>query len=313
MKVERRNVDGILLLDKPAGLSSNAALQQARRLFRAEKAGHTGTLDPLAQGLLPICFGEATKFAHALLDAAKTYVATIRFGATTTTGDAEGEVLEQRPVAVTRQGLEAVLQRFIGRIAQLPPRYAALKYQGRAYYHYARAGIEIPRQPREVDVTELVLEAWHSPEARVRVRCGKGTYVRVLAEDIGLALGCGAHLAGLRRVASGAFGVADAQTLDALAAATEFERDSWLLPVDALVTSLPRLDLGEEEAVRLQQGQALARSELPDGDYRAYAGGSFIGIAARAGGTLCAKRLLATAAGVSAVVAAGVDTAAVVA
>src|SRR5437588_10818427 len=197
----RRRVDGVLLLDKPVGLSSNAALQQAKRRFRAEKAGHTGTLDPLASGLLPVCFGEATKFAHMLLDADKTYVALVRLGTTTTTGDAEGEVLQTRNVTVSRQDVEAVLPRFIGRIMQIPPRYAALKYQGRNYYEYAREGIEIPRAPREVVVHELSLDTWTAPDARVRVRCGKGTYVRALAEDVGQALGCGAHLASLRRVA----------------------------------------------------------------------------------------------------------------
>ena len=154
----RRRVDGVLLLDKPVGLSSNAALQQAKRRFRAEKAGHTGTLDPLASGLLPICFGEATKFAHMLLDADKTYAATVRLGTTTTTGDAEGEVLQTRDVAVTRQDIEAVLPRFIGRITQIPPRYAALKFQGRNYYEYAREGIEIPRPGREVVVRSMTLD-----------------------------------------------------------------------------------------------------------------------------------------------------------
>ncbi len=193
----RRRVDGVLLLDKDVGLSSNAALQQVKRLFRAEKAGHTGTLDPLASGLLPICFGEATKFAHMLLEADKTYVATVRLGVTTTTGDAEGEVLKRQDVSVTRDEVEAVLPRFVGRIAQIPPRHAALKYQGRNYYEYAREGVEIPRAAREVTIESLTLQAWTHPDFDLMIRCGKGTYVRVLAEDIGVG-------ARLRRASGGA-------------------------------------------------------------------------------------------------------------
>src|SRR3984893_14995123 len=203
----RRRVDGVLLLDKPVGLSSNAGLQQAKTRCRAEKAGHTGTLDPLASGLLPICFGEATKFAHMLLDADKTYAAIVRLGTTTTTGDAEGEVLQTRNVTVTRQDVEAVLPRFIGRITQIPPRYAALKYQGRNYYEYAREGVEIPRRAREVVIHSMTPEAYALPDLSLTICCGKGTYVRVLAEDIGLALGCGAHLAALRRLETGGVGL----------------------------------------------------------------------------------------------------------
>ncbi len=192
----RRRVDGVLLLDKPTGLSSNAALQRARRLYRAEKAGHTGTLDPLASGLLPLCFGEATKFAQSLLDARKEYVATVRFGIATSTGDAEGEMIAEQPVSFTRAELEAALPRFTGRILQVPPRHAALKLGGRAYYDYARAGVEIPRVAREVDIGALELVDWSPPQATLRVECGKGTYIRVLAEDLGVALGSCAHLAG---------------------------------------------------------------------------------------------------------------------
>src|SRR6202163_4727120 len=213
----RRRIDGVLLLDKPVGLSSNAALQQAKLRFSAKKAGHTGTLDPLASSLLPICFGEATKFAHMLLDADKTYVAIVRLGTTTTTGDAEGELLQTRNVTVARQDVEAVLLRFIGRITQVPPRYAALKYQGRNYYEYAREGIEIPRPGREVDVRSMTLDAWTPPDLGLTIRCGKGTYVRVLAEDIGLALGCGAHLAALRRIETGGVGLSASCTLETLA------------------------------------------------------------------------------------------------
>src|ERR1700676_2762069 len=246
----RRRVDGVLLLDKPVGLSSNSALQQVKRRFRAEKAGHTGTLDPLASGLLPICFGEATKFAHMLLDADKTYLATVRLGTTTTTRDTEGDVLETRNVSACARDVEAVLPRFIGHLTQIPPRYAALKYQGRNYYEYAREGIEIPRPGREVDVRSMTLDAWTPPDLGLTIRCGKGTYVRVLAEDIGLALGCGAHLAGLRRIETGGVWFSANSHLETLAAIRDEECDAHLLPPDVLVAPLPRIDLDAIEALR---------------------------------------------------------------
>ena len=225
----RRRVDGVLLLDKPSGISSNAALQRAKRLYRAEKAGHTGTLDPLASGLLPLCFGEATKFAQAMLDARKEYVATVRFGIATSTGDAEGETVAEQPADFTRDDLEAALPRFIGRIMQVPPRHAALKHEGRAYYAYARAGVEIPRAPREVDVGAIEIVGWAPPAATLRIECGKGTYVRTLAEDLGGALGTCAHLAALRRTAAGAFSLAEAVTLGFLETLDEQARDALLL------------------------------------------------------------------------------------
>jgi tRNA pseudouridine55 synthase len=274
-----RRVDGVLLVDKPLGLSSNAVLQQAKRLYRAERAGHTGTLDPLATGLLPLCFGQATKFAHMLLDADKTYAATIRFGETTATGDAEGSVLERHRVEFTEHELVTTLRRFVGRIEQIPPRYAALKYRGRNYYEYAREGVDIPRPAREVVVHALALDAWNAPDARVTLRCAKGTYVRALAEDLGRDLGCGAHLIELRRVCSGGFDIAGAIALDALASMTEADRDMQLLPVDALVAALPRLDLSHAEIARFVQGQAIDRRGVEDGMYRAYAAGVFAGIA----------------------------------
>ena len=292
----RRRVDGVLLLDKPVGLSSNAALQQAKRQFRAEKAGHTGTLDPLASGLLPICFGEATKFAHMLLDADKTYVALVRLGTTTATGDAEGEVLQTRNVTVTRQDVEAVLPRFIGRITQIPPRYAALKYQGRNYYEYAREGIEIPRPGREVVIYSMTLDACTPPDLSLTIRCGKGTYVRVLAEDIGLALGCGAHLAALRRLETGGLRLSGSCTLETLAGLSDDECDARLLPPDTLVAALPRIDLEPVEALRFAQGQAVARTGLPDATYRVYTAEGFAGIAVAIEGTVRPRRLTAGAA-----------------
>jgi tRNA pseudouridine55 synthase len=274
-------------------LSSNAALQRAKRLFRAYKAGHTGTLDPLATGLLPICFGDATKFAQALLDADKTYAAMLRLGATTTTGDVEGEVVATRPVTASRQEVEALLKKFVGRIAQVPPRHSALKRDGRKYYEYARAGVEIARHAREVEIRELELLSWQSPDLELRVRCGKGTYIRVLAEDIGAALGCGAHLTGLSRTGSGGFALADAVTLDDLQQRSEADRDAALLPVDALVAGLARLDLGDNDAIRLVQGQAVVRGGLVDGIVRVYTAGGFAGVASVAGGIVRARRLIA--------------------
>jgi len=288
----RRRVDGVLLLDKPVGLSSNAVLQRTKRIYRAEKAGHTGTLDPLASGLLPVCFGEATKFAQALLDADKAYVATLRFGVTTTTGDADGAILATRPVEISQQDIDAVLSTFIGRIAQVPPRHAALKHEGRKYYEYARRGIEIPRAARAVVIRELTPQSWRSPDLQLFVRCSKGTYVRTLAEDIGAALGCGAHLAALRRVATGGFGLADSITLEALETLSETERDAALRPADSLVAELPRLDLEGDEAVRFFQGRSLERPALADALLRVYAVGGFAGLGVVANGSLRPRRLV---------------------
>lgn len=291
-----RRIDGVLLLDKPQGLSSNAALQRAKRLYLAAKAGHTGTLDPLATGLLPICFGDATKFAQALLDAHKTYVAILRLGVTTTTGDAEGEQLATHPVSLSRHEVESVLPRFVGRIQQVPPRHAALKRDGRKYYEYARQGVEIVRHPRAVEIGEIALLDCRLPEVELRVHCGKGTYIRALAEDIGAALGCGAHLTALSRTASGEFALAEALTLDELERRSMAERDAALLPVDALVTKLTRLDLEPSDAIRLAQGRAVTQAGVGDGMVRVYAGGIFAGVATIAGGVLRARRLVAQAA-----------------
>src|SRR3989339_1301079 len=236
-------LDGVLLFDKPLELSSNVALQKVRRLFQAEKAGHTGTLDPLATGLLPICFGEATKFSFALLDADKTYRATLRLGQTTTTGDAEGEIVTEHPVAIGQSDIDAVLARFRGNIQQLPPMHSALKHQGKPLYEYIRKGQTIERELRNVVIHELVLERFDANELDISVRCSKGTYVRTLAEDIGLALGCGGHLTGLRRTTIARFSLDNAYSLPQLEAMTSAERDACMLPLDCMLLDLPRLDL----------------------------------------------------------------------
>jgi tRNA pseudouridine55 synthase len=292
-RTPRRRVDGVLLLDKPTGVTSNAALQIAKRLYRAEKAGHTGTLDPLASGLLPLCFGEATKFAQRLLDAPKAYEATIRFGVTTTTGDAEGEALQSRAVDMTRQELDEVLRRFTGEQEQLPPMHSALKFEGRAYYEHARAGREIPRSPRRIRVDALELIEWSSPDAVVAIRCSKGTYVRVLAEDIGEALGCGAHLAALRRTATGGFSIADAVTVDALEAMRPAARDAALLPASSLVAGMPQLAIGVDEARRFRQGQGVRATGAATGECAVFAGGDFLGVADVADGFAHPRRVMA--------------------
>ena len=245
----------MLLLDKPLGLTSNAALQRVRRLYRAERAGHSGTLDPLASGLLPVLFGEATKFGAEMLAADKRYRATIALGARTSTGDAEGEVIERHPVEVERGGIEAVLHRFVGRIEQTPPMYSALKLAGRPLYAYARAGETVEREPRTVTIHELRLEAFAGACLEVDVRCSKGTYIRTLAEDIGAALGCGAHLGALRRTEVGPFRLAEAHALADLECAPEAARSGLLLPVDCLLAHLPAVALEPDAAECFTHGQ----------------------------------------------------------
>lgn len=280
-RVEWRRVDGVLLLDKQRGLTSNAALQRARRLFRAERAGHSGTLDPLATGLLPVLFGDATKFGGELLDADKRYRASIVLGVRTSTGDAEGEVVERHPVTpLDRITLDAVLPRFVGRIVQTPPMYSALKRAGRPLYAYARAGQTVERTARTVMVHALTLEAFSADRLEIDVRCSKGTYVRTLAEDIGAALGCGAHLARLERTAVGPFRLADAHTLAALDAATEAERLEHLLAVDVLLSELPMVTLEHAAAARFAHGQPVAApAATPAGRLRAYdPSGTLLGV-----------------------------------
>ncbi len=275
-----RPLDGVLLFDKSLGLSSNIALQKVRRLFQAEKAGHTGTLDPLATGLLPVCFGEATKFTSSLLEADKTYCALIRLGQTTTTGDAEGEITSISAVELNQAQICAVLRNFIGEIQQMPPMHSAIKHQGKPLYEYIRKGETVIRANRSVIIYELVLERFAGHEMEITVRCSKGTYVRTLAEDIGLALGCGAHLKGLRRTAIGRFGLEGAHNLAQMESVTMLEREAYILPLDSLLQDLPVLDLDEGQVTRIAQGQRLAiEAALLDGKVRLYGAGCFIGVA----------------------------------
>lgn len=269
---QRRDLDGVLLLDKPPGITSNAALRTAQRLYGAAKAGHTGTLDPLATGLLPVCFGEASKFSHVLLDAEKAYLARVRLGVTTTTGDLEGEVTARSPVSVTRDDVRAVLPRFVGEIMQIPPMYSAIKMNGQPLYKLARAGVELPRVPRKVMVKELALLEIAGGDLELMVTCSKGTYIRVLAEDIGRELGCGACVSALRRTAVGRFTLKDgAVTLAQLETLTPQQLDESLLPPDALVAALPRFDLDADQAHRITRGQTLEHMRaLPPGLTRIY-------------------------------------------
>ncbi len=299
-RVQRRPVHGVLLLDKPLGLSSNQALQTAKWLLRAEKAGHTGTLDPLASGVLPLCFGAATKFSQGHLDADKTYEATIRLGVTTTTGDAEGQVLAERPVPpITPEQLEAVRQRFLGRITQLPPMHSALKKDGKALYEYARQGVEVERTPREIEIYELnmalALDGQAPAAIDIVVKCSKGTYIRTLGEDIGAALGCGGHLTALRRTATGGFDIAQCVTLQALEALPEDERLALLQPVECLVAGHVAVTLGEDDAGRFLSGMR-RRGDWPDAPAVAVFGTrptAFLGTAHVKAGELIPGRLLA--------------------
>ena len=288
-----RQLDGVLLFDKPLEISSNDALQKIRRLFQAKKAGHTGTLDPLATGLLPICFGEATKFSNALLDADKTYRALLRLGQTTTTGDAEGEITAEHPVEVQQSDVDAVLAKFRGEIQQLPPMHSALKHQGKPLYEYIRKGETVERELRNVVIHELVLNSFSGNEMDITVRCSKGTYIRTLAEDIGAALGCGAHLIGLRRTAIAHFDLRDSHSWPQLEAMNVAERDACVLPLDSLLPDMPRLQLDAAQIKRLAQGQRLGLDTgLPDGMVSLHGPQGFIGTGLLLGRRLAPQRLL---------------------
>ncbi len=301
VRTPRRPLHGVLLLDKPLGWSSNDALQKVKGMLRAEKAGHTGTLDPLATGLLPLCFGAATKFSQASLDADKRYTATLKLGERTTTGDREGEVTQTRPVAVDRAAIEAACARFTGAIDQLPPMHSALKHEGRKLYDLARAGVEVERTPRRVVIHAVDILRWQADELVIDVRCSKGTYIRTLAEDIGEVLGCGAHLAALRRTGSGALDGADAITIDALQALEPAAREALLRPPQVLLGNTPEVRLPADEAGRfltgLRRRVALADAPAvkvfgPGRPDRQDPHGAFLGTAHITAGELIPDRLL---------------------
>lgn len=297
-RVQRRPVHGVLLLDKPLGFSSNQALQKAKWLLRAEKAGHTGTLDPLATGVLPLCFGAATKFSQLHLDADKTYVATAQLGARTRTGDAEGERFAERPVSVSAADLARVAAQFTGPIRQVPPMHSALKKDGKALYEYAREGVEVERAPRDVVIHELSLafepDFEQSRRIRITARVSKGTYIRTLGEDVGEALGCGAYLTSLRRTETGGFTQAQCITVEALEAMSESERLARLLPTEALLADHDRVTLEPEDAGRFLSGLR-RRGTWPDAPAVAVWGSrpaSFLGTAHVKAGELIPGRLL---------------------
>lgn len=260
-KKTRLAINGVLLLDKPVTWSSNDALIKTKRLMNALKAGHTGTLDPFATGLLPICFGEATKFSADLLDADKTYQTVVHLGKTTNTGDTEGEVIQEHEVSVTEEQILHVLKQFEGDILQVPPMYSALKRDGKPLYEYARAGITLEREARPVTIHLLEFVKYEAPFLTLNVRCSKGTYIRVLGEDIGHALGCGGHLNALRRTQVGHLVLENTVTLDQLIEMEEAERHALLAPVDALLSSFPEVTLNAELARRFLQGQRLSLSK----------------------------------------------------
>lgn len=292
-----KQVDGVLLLDKPLGLTSNDALQKARRLFSAAKGGHTGTLDPLATGLLPLCFGEATKFSADLLDADKTYEAVLKLGVTTDTGDAEGAVTGTVAVDAAESAILSVLPRFVGDIRQIPPMHSALKRDGRPLYELARQGIEVERAPRAVTVHAIDCLGFAGGLLTLRVACSKGTYIRVLAADIGQALGCGAHLTALRRTRVGDLDLAGAVTLAELEALDEAGRAGCLQPVDALLRNLPVVSVAGEAAERFRHGNPVDLQPGLGGKIRVYADGRLIGVGEPGSdGRLWPKRLVQLAA-----------------
>ena len=277
----KRPVNGVLLLDKPQGISSNTALQKARRLYRAEKAGHTGVLDPLATGLLPVCFGEATKFAQYLLDADKAYTATLKLGEASSTGDAEGEIIATARADISAAEFQTACAALTGSIRQVPPMFSALKHEGKPLYEYARKGIVIERKARDITIYAIDIQAFDAPQAVIDVRCSKGTYIRTLSEDIAKHIGTFAHLTALRRTETAGFTIAQTHSLEALEALSEAERDALLLPCDVLVQHLPKITLDNEAIKMLKFGQQPScRAELPnDTPIRVYSeSGEFIGL-----------------------------------
>ena len=291
----KREIDGVFLLNKPLGFSSNQALKKIQWLVNAKKAGHTGTLDPMASGLLPICIGEATKFSHRLLEANKTYIATIQLGVTTTTGDQEGEVVNQKDVVLKPNQLEETLQKFTGDITQTPPMFSALKFEGKPLYEYARQGIEIERKSRQVTIYDITLNKIEESIVILEVSCSKGTYIRTLAEDIGHALGCGAYLKGLERTQTGNFQLSDALTIEAIEAMSMASREKTLLPVDALLEGLSSIKLTLTETEAIKKGQAIDFNGKNDNELRLYGvSGQFLGVGQPdLQGRLFPKRLIA--------------------
>jgi len=291
----KRNISGVILLDKPLGYSSNQALQKVKWFYQAAKAGHTGTLDPLATGLLPICLGEATKFAQYVTDADKTYVATLKLGTTTTTGDAEGEVLTTALVNVSPAQFKSVCIKFVGEVSQIPPMYSALKFEGKALYTYAREGVDIARQARVVRIKNINVNEFSGEIAQITVTCSKGTYIRTLAEDIGAALGCGAHLIGLRRTETAGYQLLQAVTIEQLEVMTAEARDAQLLPVDSAIEALPKVILNADAAFFLLQGQAVWQAgKIPNSDLRLYdENNQFLGLGfLQDDGKIAPKRLI---------------------
>ena len=302
-----RDIDGVILLDKPLEISSNQALQKVRGIFKASKAGHTGALDPLATGMLPICLGEATKFSQFLLDSDKTYLTTATFGIRTSTCDADGEVVDQQPINFGMDELLAVLEQFRGPIKQVPSMFSALKHQGKPLYYYARQGIEIEREARDIEIFALNLLSFDGTNAELEVHCSKGTYIRSLVDDIGQALGCCAYVSKLHRTKVADYPVdkvVDFDTLQALREAINANGeqdwsvlDSWLLPMDSAVSRLPAVQVSDEDAARLQHGQPVANPDAGvQGATRIYVQSTeqFIGVG-EAGDKLAPKRLVVTA------------------
>lgn len=271
---------GILLLDKLPGITSNAALGRAKRIIGIKKAGHAGTLDPMASGLLVLCFGQATKVAGFLLDADKSYEADVRLGVTTSSEDSEGEVIERRPVpALDEEQIGSILDRFRGPIDQVPPMHSALKHKGQRLYDLARRGEVVERPPRSVVIHALELVSYDGETLRLQVRCSKGTYIRSLARDIGEVIGCGAHLAGLRRTTSAPFGIQDAVELEVLESLTRDQAHALLIPPDRALEHLPAVELEDQQARRITQGQRLAGlSPVHCGQVRIYGPAAFLGV-----------------------------------
>jgi tRNA pseudouridine55 synthase len=286
LSMAKRNVNGVLLFDKPFGLSSNGVLTRLKILYNAAKAGHTGTLDPFATGLLPVCFGEATKFAGYMLDADKAYRATVKLGFISVTGDSEGPITPQQTFSGSLADVEQALQKFTGPLIQMPPMHSALKHQGRPLYELAREGIEIERKPRAINIYRLTLLALREDELDIDVSCSKGTYIRVLAQDIGTALGCGGYLSALRRTATGGFPLASAYSSEQLMAMSSDERDGLLLPAETLVAALPRLSLSPELARKLSQGQKV-KVDLPIEDKEKTINNQYVTRVYEDGGRFC--------------------------